>query len=260
MFQSTHSLRSATNSLAPKSIYPSCFNPRTPCGVRQQLESVVGTEKRFQSTHSLRSATKSFSLATSKGEVSIHALLAECDSEKHVQVFIRRSFNPRTPCGVRPVVLTNIAITLKFQSTHSLRSATQYNNTIRKLQIVSIHALLAECDLMLLSSLRSSTWFQSTHSLRSATFRGYPVRCGVPVSIHALLAECDRSRPRASFIIVSFNPRTPCGVRPVGNDQRLHGFGFNPRTPCGVRLPAHGTQPLGKGFNPRTPCGVRLQA
>ena len=122
-----------------------------------------------------------------------------------------------------------------FQSTHSLRSATLLQRLQFQSLSVSIHALLAECDVnvnvnvnvphgfnprtpcgvrpqVAMASI-SYLPFQSTHSLRSATL--YLVRHIVapPVSIHALLAECDcvyyRHRRRGN----GFNPRTPCGVR-----------------------------------------------
>ena len=80
---------------------------------------------------------------------------------------------------------------------------------------------------------------------------------------------------------IYFNPRTPCGVRPIGLLLHwLHGrfqsthpvrgataahhpatenpSYFNPRTPCGVRPAAgHLDGPAAIDFNPRTPCGVR---
>ena len=58
----------------------------------------------------------------------------------------------------------------KFQSTHSLRSATRRSLTIN-----------------------SNQQFQSTHSLRSATIMENEVYVLYKVSIHALLAECDQS-------------------------------------------------------------------
>ena len=100
------------------------------------------------------------------------------------------------------------------------------------------------------------------------------------VSIHALLAECDFREPIRNRSCPSFNPRTPCGVRPgqtgpryAGEGVSIHALlaecdklppwcicqilGFNPRTPCGVR-PATTDQGFTKfRFNPRTPCGVR---
>ena len=56
-FQSTHSLRSATAGEHLARAGRPCFNPRTPCGVRQKNTKESPTLYMFQSTHSLRSAT-----------------------------------------------------------------------------------------------------------------------------------------------------------------------------------------------------------
>ena len=147
---------------------PRSFNPRTPCGVRLANLPHVRLHYRFQSTHSLRSATRAFVLSKSEFAVSIHALLAECDRTSLQASHQQISFNPRTPCGVRQI---NFAVFRKFywfQSTHSLRSATLYSffayfvitfqstHSLRSAtsprkwtappKMVSIHALLAECD------------------------------------------------------------------------------------------------------------------
>ena len=147
LFQSTHSLRSAT--VKPtEAIAAGCsFNPRTPCGVRPGC--------RWTRRQGL--------------SVSIHALLAECDCGYFRKRLTLRSFNPRTPCGVRPRLRLLLSLQKRFQSTHSLRSATRH-------------------------------------------FRG-GVFCPA-VSIHALLAECDPVFPVCNDCKLSFNPRTPCGVRP----------------------------------------------
>ena len=60
-------------------------------------------------------------------EVSIHALLAECDFLALLTIHHDERFNPRTPCGVRPVYREDLAQKDLFQSTHSLRSATGYH-------------------------------------------------------------------------------------------------------------------------------------
>ena len=57
-------------------------------------------------------------------EVSIHALLAECDANRAAERVGFLGFNPRTPCGVRPMSLIFELDKTGFQSTHSLRSAT----------------------------------------------------------------------------------------------------------------------------------------
>ena len=192
MFQSTHSLRSATRKLQrlPYRIYR--FNPRTPCGVRRAAWRMWTGTSRFQSTHSLRSATRLNQQSLNHESVSIHALLAECDSEDNAGTKRTIRFNPRTPCGVRLSMLRSGDWAF----------------------IVSIHALLAECDTItgfFLKRLRSFNprtpcgvrlkadekesilWavFQSTHSLRSATKEHETSSTTRKVSIHALLAECD---------------------------------------------------------------------
>ena len=123
-----------------------CFNPRTPCGVRLHRTRLINKHKSFQSTHSLRSATMGYTAKWAFGLVSIHALLAECDMAYHSRDRGRGSFNPRTPCGVRPVPASCLLSYTQFQSTHSLRSATRTGETETIMETVSIHALLAECD------------------------------------------------------------------------------------------------------------------
>ncbi len=192
MFQSTHSLRSATFERSGKrdkflvSIHallaecdlpghlPGCpprrFNPRTPCGVRPVQWRWSGAVNKFQSTHSLRSATHIAERGFFPGGVSIHALLAECDSQGILERLQSLGFNPRTPCGVRPGPVPTRFYLSAFQSTHSLRSAT-----------VGVFRTPDLCQ----------------------------------VSIHALLAECDQSVTPTESILNGFNPRTPCGVRPA---------------------------------------------
>ena len=213
VFQSTHSLRSATI-----------------------LRIICVIQNRFQSTHSLRSATESREELEPEERVSIHALLAECDTGSQQLNKLKICFNPRTPCGVRLQYTEKVITDYLFQSTHSLRSATGLLYHWRTIKTVSIHALLAECDLRHAVGLwfkagfnprtpcgvRQFTpmlnWpcsrFQSTHSLRSATFLS--LFCGIlqGVSIHALLAECDRLIDFTMVSMCGFNPRTPCGVRP----------------------------------------------
>ena len=171
------------------------FNPRTPCGVRPRTASKNGPGNLFQSTHSLRSATLFLLQFIKNNAVSIHALLAECDSINPTGLHYQSRFNPRTPCGVRPGDAASVSGSI----------------------VVSIHALLAECDQRIGSNssglagfnprtpcgvrLRGSwRWtctgkFQSTHSLRSATGSAFILQTTENVSIHALLAECDCARP-----------------------------------------------------------------
>ena len=167
-FQSTHSLRSATRKRRdpePDLRFQSTHSLRS--ATRRNTRAAMG--KQFQSTHSLRSATRLSALSSLLWRVSIHALLAECDSGFPFNSEDNAGFNPRTPCGVRQD---------KGQKAIAVF-------------VVSIHALLAECDpcmtrkqgnvicfnprtpcgVRLTTCILSAyhSMFQSTHSLRSAT-------------------------------------------------------------------------------------------
>ena len=145
------------------------FNPRTPCGVRRGLLSQSSNTFMFQSTHSVWSATFTVEPVMVAGQVSIHALRVECDFTSGPSICGEAGFNPRTPCGVRLYVRTVYLWRGRFQSTHSVWSATRLCNGRFPVSIVSIHALRVECDV---------TPFLS--------------KINVPVSIHALRVECDR--------------------------------------------------------------------
>ena len=124
----------------------------------------------FLSTHSKRSATERMRQGMINNVISIHALQAECDSQKNLLSFLLLHFYPRTPSGVRPkgamhIVDANVnfyprtpsgvrpdatALALSrwgFLSTHSKRSATN----------------------QLMSDNERMKPFLSTHSKRSAT-------------------------------------------------------------------------------------------
>ncbi len=163
--------------------------------------------------HSARSATGGKPQITITIQVSIHAFLAECDTGHAGAASPLPGFNPRTPYGVRPswsssrlsatpfqsthslrsatVSSAGGVLNSQFQSTHSLRSATGQTSIDAQSVSVSIHALLAECDLRAGFFRTARVMFQSTHSLRSATNGKNSFQDVKNVSIHALLAECD---------------------------------------------------------------------
>ena len=189
----------------------------------------------FQSTPSLRRATHGSPGGVRVLEVSIHALLAEsysCQLHHPAHSFC---FNPRPPCGERPVANALHGHFQMFQSTPSLRRATGDANAMQTADAVSIHALLAESDRDRRILLMVGGLFQSTPSLRRATADHHNFLPQKRVSIHALLAESD-SLPRIALPRSDcFNPRPPCGERhghPCGHFSQMS---FNPRPPCGER-------------------------
>ena len=202
--------------------------------------------------------------------VSIHALLAECDATAMSSTGVRLpGFNPRTPCGVRQIDDDNTVKIMRFQSTHSLRSATNVSALrLCRRNVVSIHALLAECDHDDVGRVGNRLSVVSIHALLAeCDFHDESPASRSPkcvVSIHALLAECDLG-PQCNLAnhgqrfqsTHSLRSATAGDARPA----KTRICSFNPRTPCGVRLYHAGPAIDGRvsGFNPRTPCGVRLR-
>ena len=124
------------------------FYPRSPCGERPL--SAISTPLSYI--------------------ISIHALLAESDQRHESRVVISFNFYPRSPCGERrkpfrtmpaaPAFLSTLSLrratlsrnvpdlSLIFLSTLSLRRATACILGSHHILSISIHALLAESDLI----------------------------------------------------------------------------------------------------------------
>ena len=185
----------------------------------------------------MRRATRANRLAHAPPEVSIHALLAESDAVVLIVTNQCRGFYPRSPCGERLVHALELADTMLFLSTLSLRRATANTHRGRQeqhgfyprspcgerhltnyhftlLSHVSIHALLAESDALATNHNSLNYTFLSTLSLRRATIRNaeavskymmflstLSLRRATPAPIHHLLRWW------------SFYPRSPCGER-----------------------------------------------
>ena len=122
-FQSTHPLRGATASL---------------------LSCVVRCT--FQSTYPLRGATCKLVILVDRIEISIHAPLAGCDRHSDGCAEARQDFNPRTPCGVR-LLIVRTALQKFVISIHAPHAGCDYGQPKRALYVhISIHAPHAGCD------------------------------------------------------------------------------------------------------------------
>ena len=217
MFQSTHPMRGATV-------------------LGDELSALIAVS--IHAPHAGRDPALKVGTRRAVVAVSIHAPHAGCGDDDAAVLGVPTGFNPRTPCGVRP---------LEPVPAGDARE-------------VSIHAPHAGCDNTpsIVATTASSFnpripcgvrrghrgalcvrlgGFQSTHPMRGATHPPRLLRLPQPVSIHAPHAGCDtgnaavqgrgswfqsthpmrgatRSAWRSSRIRRRFNPRTPCGVRP----------------------------------------------
>ena len=173
--------------------------------------------KIFLSTLSLRRATDTTGAVKKAAAISIHALLAESDGIGLVFLWWGVRFLSTLSLRRATSVLWMVRSHPLFLSTLSLRRATCYSlrhsaqswhfyprspcgerrqikQTCRAEISISIHALLAESDLLKNHIFFHHNLFLSTLSLRRATgCEQYCIRAR-EISIHALLAESDNLR------------------------------------------------------------------
>ena len=122
------------------------FNPRAPCGARHNRSTNVNIKIGFQSTRPVRGATpQSYGLFRQNG-ISIHAPRAGRDIVRRTARHPKNDFNPRAPCGARPVFANIGEQAIKFQSTRPVRGATAASECVGMREQISIHAPRAGRD------------------------------------------------------------------------------------------------------------------
>ena len=147
-FLSTLSLRRATTQKAEKPDSKAHFYPRSPCGERP----------------------KPCTRLSGRDTISIHALLAESDSQTYFPLPKPSNFYPRSPCGERrccPSCRPSRRKHFYPRSPCGERLAPCRHHSPHR--TISIHALLAESDSKSLLNSAGGHVFLSTLSLRRAT-------------------------------------------------------------------------------------------
>ena len=123
-----------------------------------------------------------------------------------------------------------------FLSTLSLRRATVGASQGADTGDISIHALLAESDLIIKISFLFRMPFLSTLSLRRATMGRHEEPFRSRISIHALLAESDVGVAQgANFGDISIHALL-AESDVVSSAGTIGKSNFYPRSPCGERL------------------------
>ena len=155
----------------------------------------VRSSRRFQSTHPARGATPRRMVQNRHGAISIHAPREGCD----VQIGRRaqddaKHFNPRTPRGVRPLIMDAFIANANFNPRTPRGVRLSQAVTFTGGNLISIHAPREGCDAaqglpfngdrqdfnprtprgvrpVQSGSVGRSYEFQSTHPARGATLR-----------------------------------------------------------------------------------------
>ena len=149
------------------------FYPRSPCGERRGSQPLCARPTR----------------------ISIHALLAESDTSRTKTIPAEVSnFYPRSPCGERPFRVLLPLVRPYFYPRSPCGERLTHQQGIKGRQHISIHALLAESDVVTMDG--------KTHEIDF-----YPRSpCG----------ERRRHKTMGSRATKNFYPRSPCGERPAG--------------------------------------------
>ena len=191
------------------------FYPRSPCGERHPVKSESLTTYLI-SIHALLAESDDVnSPVAASTSISIHALLAESDLAGPSGPAFLYNFYPRSPCGERPVAKRTTDIKPPFLSTLSLRRATGEIDTRRSIKMISIHALLAESDVMHTLILANAVLFLSTLSLRRATVMHTLILANAVLFLSTLsLRRATIIRQHSEPDSGNFYPRSPCGERP----------------------------------------------
>ena len=172
---------------------------------------------------------------------------------------VSKDFNPRSPCGERPRSFSRFYKRFGFQSTLPVWGATsQY---FARESISFYFNPRSPCGER--PNQRSGNpkilRFQSTLPVWGATRKKGRWRLHLHISIHAPRVGSDYSQTHLCIFLRYFNPRSPCGERPIYPPINKVGDLFQSTLPVwGATLE---TIPQGAGnsdFNPRSPCGERL--
>ena len=150
----------------------------------------------FQSTHPARGATCTTLQAFCKASISIHAPREGCDIGHLLRERDIADFNPRTPRGVRRmmVIFNSPLISISIHAPREgcdhgcmaarLTDKQNFNprtpRGVRQLDRALKYPLII---------------FQSTHPARGATYDAMMQRKAAEISIHAPREGCDCSRP-----------------------------------------------------------------
>ena len=189
------------------------------------------------------------------------------------------NFNPRPPCGGRPIELFAAEESKKI-SIHVLRAEDDCRPNCRpsrkkhfnprppcggRRYCLSIKRAPGNFNprppcggrLAVKHPRVEDVLFQSTSSVWRTTFNAPTVAKGPSISIHVLRVEDDSARsPKPMMRAISIH------VLRVEDDQAKPKTGgaktyFNPRPPCGGRRGQAERSTDDKNFNPRPPCGGR---
>ena len=257
------------------------FNPRAPCGARHRLATANLSAQIFQSTRPVWGATKGdvkhnrtnnyFNPRAPCGArqaraaarrvgyyISIHAPRVGRDCPFCGDKGVVQNFNPRAPCGARLRFSSICSASTHFNPRAPCGARLTHRSGNWRNVLISIHAPRVGRDRCRINQ-RRKILFQSTRPVWGATRKMLKAMGIEDISIHAPRVGRDGDIGLVMASTQNFNPRAPCGARPILPTAFRNSRYFNPRAPCGARRDLPLCLWLTRDFNPRAPCGARQQ-
>ena len=213
------------------------FNPRAPCGARPCAFLIDHINANI-STH-----------APLAGRDSITLIILICISIFQptrplrgatyyglVRRYVFYHFNPRAPCGARPGGRACNTPTFLFQPTRPLRGATDIFCSSVWIETISTHAPLAGRDSSIWVLFLLLSIFQPTRPLRGATIAPVLLWNTAPFQPTRPLRGATRNLRALPLRNSVFQPTRPLrGATFVAFGMEVINDDFNPRAPCGAR-------------------------
>ena len=168
-------------------------------------------------------------------------------------------FNPRSPCGERPVCAAQISLSYRFQSTLPVWGATDELRHADMLHTISIHAPRVGSDDPL-SNVMLLNISISIHAPRVGSDLSYHCHIQLDKRFQSTLPVWGATiiAHARQLVLHHFNPRSPCGERPMPWAPLLFPLLISIHAPRVGSDPAHHEHDNEMGyFNPRSPCGER---
>ena len=119
---------------------PENFNPRAPCGARHEVTDVDVLYAVFQSTRPVWGATSHYRSVQLTAGISIHAPRVGRDWTVSSGIVIVSYFNPRAPCGARPLCCYEMGNYSYFNPRAPCGARPEQRQQPLRLQAISIHA------------------------------------------------------------------------------------------------------------------------
>ena len=236
----------------------------------------------FQSTLPVWGATSAGSARSASALISIHAPRVGSDGRCCRWHSPLRHFNPRSPCGERPLSQSECWTTLpSFQSTLPVWGATGEDPAEDDATEISIHAPRVGSDAQVGATAVDTIEFQSTLPVWGATTEPSSSLAAIKISIHAPRVGSDafsRTLREGGDVFqstlpvwgateiaahITATPGISIHAPRVGSDGVARGLLADdlisihaPRVGSDGKIPHPGGGR--KNFNPRSPCGERL--